>query len=155
VFQDSQVEKVTNVAKEIQSKYKRSQDKFPTLRAYNDHLEKLETVIYNLANDLDPDETNILIEELRREATEQSNHVMLDFQRKQQKVKDAPYHHKIESYVTEGPSLPEISENYLRASRTCSAREIAGGYTAHIAITKALSEAFSGLFTRQSKIESY
>lgn len=154
VFQDSQVEKVTNVARDILNKFRRSQDKFPTLRAYNDHLEKLETVIYNLSNDLDIEETNTLLEELRTEASETS-HEIVNIQRKHQKVKDTPYHHRSESLHTEGPTMPVLEEKYLRAVRTFSNREVAGGFTAQLAISRALGEAFNGLFTRPSKIESY
>uniref|UniRef100_A0A6G1SKG2 CDK-activating kinase assembly factor MAT1 n=1 Tax=Aceria tosichella TaxID=561515 RepID=A0A6G1SKG2_9ACAR len=152
LFQDSQVEKDIQVRRDILRKFNKNQDAFPSLRAYNDYLEKLETVIYNLANNIDIDETNKLLDELRRptatikESISESKH----------KVKELPYYHKLETVNNEGPKLPPFDERYLKAIRSFTPREVAGGFNAHIAIERALSDAFTCLFSRHiKKIESH
>lgn len=146
LFQDSQVEKDINVRRDILRKFNKNQEAFSSLRDYNDYLEKLETVIYNLANEIDLDETNKLLDELRRPELVSSI--------KQQKlVKEIPYHHKVETIHSEGPKMPEIDDRYLKAIRTFSTGEIAGGFTADLAINRALSDAFNNLFSRYCKVE--
>lgn len=151
LFQDSQVEKDIQVRRDILKKFNKYQDAFPTLRAYNDYLEKLETVIYNLANDIDPDETNRLLDELRNPTQESKADLKADVK----KVKEvAYYHNEDESLALDGPRLPTLDERYMAAAiRPFSTREIAGGFTAELAISRALSEAFTGLFNRKVKLE--
>lgn len=152
LFQDSQVEKDIQVRRDILRKFNKSQDAFPTLRAYNDYLEKLETVIYNLANDIDIDDTNRLLDELRRPTDEKQDII----KQQQQKIqaKEVPYHHKSESIYADGPKMPIMNDDFLRAIRSFSIREVAGGFTPQLAISRALGEAFTGLFSRRSKIEA-
>lgn len=138
LFQDNQVEKDIQVRRDILRKFNRAQDAFPSLRAYNDYLEKLETIIYNLANDTDLDETNKLLDELRRPTT------TVDVVT----VRELPYHHKVESLDLSGPKMPRIDERFLKAIRSFSIREIAGGFTAELAINRAIGEAFTSLFNK-------
>lgn len=150
LFQDSQVEKDIQVRRDILRKFTKGQDAFPSLRAYNDYLEKLETVIYNLANDIDLEETNILLDELRRPALDS----VIVKQEQKDKIKDLPYHHKIESQLTDGPRLPNLDDKFSRAIRSFSTEEVAGGFTAKLAISRALGEAFSNLYTRRYRFKS-
>lgn len=149
LFQDSQVEKDIQVRRDILRKFNKSQDAFPTLRAYNDYLEKLETVIYNLANDIDLDDTNRLLDELRNPTIDSK----LPIKGQAQKVQEVPYYHKEETLLAEGPPMPALDDRFMAAIRPFSTREIAGGFTAHLAISRALGEAFMGLFSRQCKLE--
>jgi len=142
LFQDSQVEKDIQVRRDILRKFNKGQDAFSSLREYNDYLEKLETVIFNLANDIDLDETNKLIDELRRPA---SNTII---SKPRQQIKELPYYHKVEYITNDGPEIPKIDEKFLQAIRAFSTREVAGGFTAEIAINRALGEAFTSLFSR-------
>lgn len=140
------MEKDVQVRRDIMRKFHRDQEAFPTLRAYNDYLEKLEIICYNLANDVDVDEANMLLEELRRPPVETSKP-----QRKTQKVEDTPYQHRPVSMLVDGPQVPPMNDKYLRAIRSFSSREVAGGFTAQLAISRALTEAFAGLFTRHER----
>lgn len=149
LFQDSQVEKDIQVRRDILRKFNKTQDAFPTLRAYNDYLEKLETVIYNLANDIDLDETNKLLDELRRPTVDAQETKVKPVQ-----VKERPYHHKDESPFAEGPKIPPIDDKFVRAIRQFSTREVAGGFTAQLAISRALCDAFTSLFSRHYKVET-
>lgn len=148
LFQDSQVEKDIQVRRDILRKFNKSQDAFPSLRVYNDYLEKLETVIYNLANDIDLDETNKLLDELRRPTVSTKETI----KEQKHKVKEVPYHHKPECVDLEGPEIPPIDSRYVKAIRAFSTQEIAGGFTAQLAISRAIKEAFSSLYSRHCKI---
>lgn len=137
LFQDSRVEKDIQVRRDLLRKFSKNQEAFPSLRAYNDYLEKLETIIFNLANDIDLDETNKLLDELRRPTTTETVKIV---------KKELPYHHKIESQNYEGPNIPKIDDKFLKAARSCSLREIAGGFTPELSINRALGEAFSCMY---------
>lgn len=139
------MEKDIQVRRDLLRKFGRGQDSFPTLRAYNDYLEKLETVIYNLANDIDPDETTKMLEELRRPTTEPEK------VKPKVQIKEKPYHHKVEKIECEGPDFPRLDERFVRAIRSISTREVAGGFTAQLAISRALGDAFGCLFSRHCK----
>lgn len=146
LFQDSQVEKDIQVRRNILREFSKNQDAFPTLRAYNDYLEKLETVIYNKANDIDLDETNRLIDELRTSTNDNIS------AKQRNQVKELPYYHKVEKLLLDGPPVPKPDDRFLRAIRTFSTPEIAGGFTAELAINRALGEAFMNLFSRHCKV---
>ncbi|XP_055809513.1 uncharacterized protein LOC129879808 [Solanum dulcamara] len=139
LFQDSGVEKDVQIRRDILRKFNESPDAFPTLRAYNDYLEKLETIIYNLANDIDIDETKRLLDELRRPKEAKKEVV---------EEKKQPYFHKVEQEDLEGPDMPTIDNRYIKAIRTFSTQEVAGGFTAELAIRRAIKEAFSSLYRR-------
>lgn len=145
LFQDAQVEKDVQVRRDILRRFTKNQESFPSLRAYNDYLEKVETVIYNLANDIDPDETNKLLEELRRPDA------CMGQNKKDKQVKEVPYHHKPIKFDYDGPKIPKINERYYKATRPFSVREVAGGFTADLAINRALADAFMNLFSQFSR----
>lgn len=146
LFQDSQVEKDTRFARDIMNKYSKKESDFATLRDYNDYLEKLETVIYNLANDIDLDETNTLLEELRTDSLKRSEPVRLKLE-----TTSVPYQYKQELASSNGPKLPSIGENYMHAIRSFSRRELAGGFTSQLAIRRCLGDAFNSLFAYNTK----
>lgn len=146
LFQDSQVEKDIQVRRDILRKFNKNQNAFTSLRDYNDYLEKLETVIYNLANNIDLDETNKLLDELR------NPDLITSFKSKPQVKKELPYYHKIESMNVEGPNIPKIDEKFVRAMRAITTAEMAGGFTAELAINRALGEAFGNLFSKHCKV---
>lgn len=147
LFQDSQVEKDIQVRRDIIKKYGKNQNAFDTLRAYNDYLEKLETVIYNKANDIDKDETDKLLDELRKLSS--SNTLLGNIKTKPQEI---AYYHKTESVNFEGPPVPKIDEKFIRAMRAITVTELAGGFTPELAISRVLSEAMNNLFSRQCKV---
>lgn len=148
LFQDSQVEKDIQVRRRILREFNKKQSDFPNLRAYNDYLEKIETAIFNKANDIDPEDTERLLDELRRPPSD-----TVIVKQEQKLVKEAPYHHKEYTQLAEGPRVPRLGDNYLKAIRSFSTQEIAGGFTADLAISRALGEAFTNLFTRTCKID--
>lgn len=71
MFEDSMVEKEVNIRKRILRDFNKKEEDFATLREYNDYLEEIETIIYNLANNIDVVETNKRIEQYKKDNKEQ------------------------------------------------------------------------------------
>lgn len=71
MFEDAMVEKEVNIRKRILRDFNKKEEDFPTLRAYNDYLEEIETIIYNLANNIDVIEMNKKIEQYKKDNKEQ------------------------------------------------------------------------------------
>uniref|UniRef100_A0A1B0GK57 Uncharacterized protein n=1 Tax=Lutzomyia longipalpis TaxID=7200 RepID=A0A1B0GK57_LUTLO len=64
------VEKEVNIRKRILRDYNKKEDDFETLEEYNDYLEEIETIIFNLSNDIDIVNTNKRIEQYKKENRE-------------------------------------------------------------------------------------
>ncbi|XP_046620930.1 CDK-activating kinase assembly factor MAT1 [Neodiprion virginianus] len=71
LFEDSMVEKEVDIRKRILRDFNKKEEDFTTLREYNDYLEEIETIIYNLANNIDVIETNKRIEQYKKANKEQ------------------------------------------------------------------------------------
>ncbi|XP_050455018.1 CDK-activating kinase assembly factor MAT1 [Cataglyphis hispanica] len=71
MFEDTMVEKEVNIRKRILRDFNKKEEDFSTLREYNDYLEEIETIIYNLANNIDVVETNKKIEQYKKDNKEQ------------------------------------------------------------------------------------
>lgn len=61
------VEKEVDIRKRILRDFNKKEEDFESLRDYNDYLEDVETIIYNLANNIDVIETNKKIEQYKRD----------------------------------------------------------------------------------------
>ncbi|XP_046403763.1 CDK-activating kinase assembly factor MAT1 [Ischnura elegans] len=70
LFEDPVVEKEVDIRKRILKDFNKRQEDFSTLREYNDYLEELETIIWNLTNNIDVIATNKRIEQFKRENRE-------------------------------------------------------------------------------------
>ncbi|XP_028398722.1 CDK-activating kinase assembly factor MAT1-like isoform X2 [Dendronephthya gigantea] len=70
-FEDLIVEKEVDIRKRIVKIYNKREDDFShepdPLRSYNDYLEELETIVWNLANNVELEETNRKIEQYKKE----------------------------------------------------------------------------------------
>ncbi|KAK4885495.1 hypothetical protein RN001_001766 [Aquatica leii] len=71
LFEDSTVEKEVDIRKRILRDFNKKEEDFSSLREYNDYLEEIETIIYNLSNDVDIINTNKRIEDYKRNNKEQ------------------------------------------------------------------------------------
>lgn len=67
LFEDAYVEKEVDIRKRIMKDFNKKEEDFATLREYNDYLEQLETIIYNLANNIDVETTKKMIEQYKKE----------------------------------------------------------------------------------------
>lgn len=71
MFEDPMVEKEMNIRRRIMRDFNKREEDFSTLREYNDYLEEIETIVYNLANNIDVAETNKRIEQYKKDNREQ------------------------------------------------------------------------------------
>nr|CAG4641135.1 EOG090X0BPM [Eulimnadia texana] len=67
LFEDSLVDKEVDIRKRILKDFNKKQEDFATLREYNDYLEEVETIIFNLVNNIDIVSTNKRIEQYKKE----------------------------------------------------------------------------------------
>lgn len=67
LFEDPVVEKEVDIRKRILRDFNKKEDDFKTLREYNDYLEEVETIIFNLTNNIDVIETNRRIDQFKKE----------------------------------------------------------------------------------------
>ncbi|ESO99952.1 hypothetical protein LOTGIDRAFT_230879 [Lottia gigantea] len=67
IFEDPQVEKEVDIRRKVLKDYNKKEEDFNTLREYNDYLEMIETIIYNLANNIDVESTKKQVETYRKE----------------------------------------------------------------------------------------
>lgn len=67
LFEDPAVEKEVDIRKRILRDFNKKEDDFKTLREYNDYLEEVETIIFNLTNNIDVMETNKRIDQFKKE----------------------------------------------------------------------------------------
>lgn len=63
VFDDPQIEKENHIRKRLRKIFNLKEEDFPTLRDYNDYLEEFETYVFNLANDVNAEETEAVVKE--------------------------------------------------------------------------------------------
>ncbi|XP_064403367.1 CDK-activating kinase assembly factor MAT1-like isoform X1 [Halichondria panicea] len=66
-FDDSYIEKEVDIRKKILKDYNKTERDFPSLREYNDYLEEVETIIYNLANGVDVDQTRAKMDAYKKD----------------------------------------------------------------------------------------
>ncbi|KAL7283271.1 hypothetical protein ACG7TL_002700 [Trametes sanguinea] len=66
-FEDLGVEKEVAVRRRIAKEFNKRREDFPDLRSYNDYLEMVEDITFNLINDIDVPETEERIAQYRRE----------------------------------------------------------------------------------------
>ena len=64
-FDDLMVEKEVNVRKRIAKYYNKRPEDFKSLREFNDYLESVEEIIFNLINNINVEETENLVEQYR------------------------------------------------------------------------------------------
>lgn len=64
------VEKEIDIRKRVLKDYNKKEEDFATLREYNDYLEEIETIIYNLTNNIDVVNTNKRIEQYKKDNKE-------------------------------------------------------------------------------------
>lgn len=70
LFEDPMVEKEVDIRRRILRDYNKKEEDFNTLQEYNDYLEEIEHIIYNLCNNIDIINTNKRIEQYKKENRE-------------------------------------------------------------------------------------
>lgn len=67
LFEDASVEKEVDIRKRVLRDFNKKEEDFNSLREYNDYLEEVETIIYNLTNNIDVVNTNKRIEQYKKD----------------------------------------------------------------------------------------
>ncbi|CAL8286858.1 unnamed protein product [Lota lota] len=67
LFEDPAVDKEVEIRKKLLKTFNKRDFDFPSLRAYNDYLEKIEEIVYNQTNNVDVESTKQMIEQYQRE----------------------------------------------------------------------------------------
>ncbi|XP_054759629.1 CDK-activating kinase assembly factor MAT1-like [Lytechinus pictus] len=70
LFEDSIIEKEVDIRRRVMKDFNKQEGDFQTLREYNDYLEDIEHIVYNLTNGVDMEATRKKIENYRRENKE-------------------------------------------------------------------------------------
>ncbi|XP_057660908.1 CDK-activating kinase assembly factor MAT1 [Diorhabda carinulata] len=71
LFEDATVEKEVDIRRRVLRDFNKKEEDFSSLDDYNNYLEEIETIIYNLTNDIDVVNTNKKIEQYKRDNKEQ------------------------------------------------------------------------------------
>lgn len=71
LFEDPAVEKEVDIRKRVLRDYNKKEEDFSSMAEYNDYLEEVENIIYNLTNNIDVVNTNKKIEQYKKENKEQ------------------------------------------------------------------------------------
>ncbi|XP_066141702.1 CDK-activating kinase assembly factor MAT1 [Euwallacea fornicatus] len=71
LFEDAAVEKEVDIRRRVLRDFNKKEEDFASLREYNDYLEEIETIIYNLTNNIDVINTNKKIEQYKKDNREQ------------------------------------------------------------------------------------
>jgi len=70
LFEDPMVEKEVDIRRRILRDYNKREEDFGSLAEYNDYLEEIEDIVYNLCNNIEIIETNKRIEAYKRDNRE-------------------------------------------------------------------------------------
>ncbi|KAK9502588.1 hypothetical protein O3M35_011334 [Rhynocoris fuscipes] len=71
LFEDPVIEKEVDIRKRILRDYNKKEEDFATLEEYNDYLEEVEEIVFNLTNGINVFETNRRIDQYKKENREQ------------------------------------------------------------------------------------
>ncbi|XP_061089492.1 CDK-activating kinase assembly factor MAT1 isoform X2 [Conger conger] len=79
LFEDPAVDKEVEIRKKVLKIYNKRDTDFPSLKEYNDYLEQVEELVFNLTNNMDVENTKQIMEQYQRENREiiQKNKVKL------------------------------------------------------------------------------
>jgi CDK-activating kinase assembly factor MAT1 len=67
LFEDAFVEKEVDIRRRVLKDFNKREEDFETLQDYNAYLEEVETIIFNLVNNIDIIATNQRIDQFKRE----------------------------------------------------------------------------------------
>ncbi|XP_075049632.1 CDK-activating kinase assembly factor MAT1 [Mixophyes fleayi] len=67
LFEDPTIDKEVEIRKRILKIYNKREEEFPSLRAYNDFLEEIEEIVFNMTNNVDLEDTKRKIDMYQKE----------------------------------------------------------------------------------------
>lgn len=71
LFEDAGVEKDIDIRKKVLKDFNQKEEDFDSLRDYNDYLEMVETIVYNLSNDIDLEATKRMVDQYKKDNKDQ------------------------------------------------------------------------------------
>ncbi|XP_005099251.1 CDK-activating kinase assembly factor MAT1 [Aplysia californica] len=71
IFEDAVVEKEIDIRKRVLRDFNKKEEDFPGLKEYNDYLETIETIVFNLSNQIDVDATKKMIDQYKKDNKDQ------------------------------------------------------------------------------------
>ncbi|EME88099.1 uncharacterized protein MYCFIDRAFT_127703 [Pseudocercospora fijiensis CIRAD86] len=158
-FEDIQVEREVDIRRKVASVFNRREDEFETIRDYNDYLNDVEDITFNLINKIDLEETERRFEQYEKahqaEIAEnaslaQQESINLVIKGLKAKVKAEP-EAPIDPFgglSFEGMKYYNVQDRYvwdILESAERDSKVTSGGYEVASFTQRALCEAFSGL----------
>ena len=66
LFEDDRIEKENEIRRKVLKEFNKQEDDFELIADYDNYLEQIETIIFNLTNNIDVDETKKLIDDYKK-----------------------------------------------------------------------------------------
>ncbi|XP_063296504.1 CDK-activating kinase assembly factor MAT1 [Pelobates fuscus] len=89
LFEDPTIDKEVEIRKKILKIYNKREDDFPSLRDYNDFLEEIEEIVYNLTNNVDIEDTRRKIDLYKNNNKETIQKNKVKMTREQEELEEA------------------------------------------------------------------
>ncbi|XP_053458519.1 CDK-activating kinase assembly factor MAT1 isoform X1 [Nycticebus coucang] len=89
LFEDPTVDKEVEIRKKVLKIYNKREEDFPSLREYNDFLEEVEEIVFNLTNNVDLDNTKKKMEIYQKENKDVIQKNKLKLTREQEELEEA------------------------------------------------------------------
>ncbi|XP_064427213.1 CDK-activating kinase assembly factor MAT1 isoform X4 [Mirounga angustirostris] len=89
LFEDPTVDKEVEIRKKVLKIYNKREEDFPSLREYNDFLEEVEEIVFNLTNNVDLDNTKKKMEMYQKENKDVIQKNKLKLTREQEELEEA------------------------------------------------------------------
>jgi len=71
LFDDPRIDRENFIRKRLSKTFNLNETNFPTLRAFNDYLEKVEDIVFKLANDIDVEDTEAEVKQFKADHSEE------------------------------------------------------------------------------------
>ncbi|KAM4665413.1 CDK-activating kinase assembly factor MAT1 isoform 2-T2 [Amazona ochrocephala] len=89
LFEDPAIDKEVEIRKKVLKIYNKREDDFPSLNEYNDFLEEIEEIVYNLTNNVDLENTKRKMELYQKENKEVIQKNKIKLMREQEELEEA------------------------------------------------------------------
>ncbi|XP_063803779.1 CDK-activating kinase assembly factor MAT1 isoform X1 [Pseudophryne corroboree] len=89
LFEDPTIDKEVEIRKKILKIYNKREEDFPSLRVYNDFLEEIEEIVFNLTNNMDIEDTKRKIEQYQKENKDTIQRNKVKLTREQEELEEA------------------------------------------------------------------
>ncbi|CAF0750264.1 unnamed protein product [Brachionus calyciflorus] len=146
IFEDTYIEKEVAIRRKYYKDLIRNENDFPSLKEFNDYLETVETLLFNLANEIDEEQSLKKIEEFKKEAKESAKNrsrIVLE-----PKKENPIYSHKPYVFYNHGPNMPSLTDVLQKYSPNMPSHpyQLACGFPPSVPVQRILSDTFADLY---------